>query len=119
MGLPSPKKLINRFNAKENIGVDIIHYAALAGVFGLNLDDVMYNDLELLYDQGEFVPEHYGIFRKSNKPFQLEVTSEERAISKPYHTSVKKRYFKMLYTIKKSEPVEMINLFATLQDNQQ
>ena len=117
INLPTPWAILGKRKRRKNCGLDLIHFAGIAGVFGLNIDIVMNYDLELLYNRGEFCPENYGIFKGINRRKQLVVDLTERAITKPYHTSVAKK-MKMAMNILRSEEIkERPNIFEIIRQN--
>ncbi len=116
MGLPSPKKVVTNFENGTPQGFDVIHSSILSGIFGISFEMIDEFDLKELFDSGEFKPEDYGIHVKMHKPFTTKVSFRERAITKPYHTTVKRKMTKAWAYFDKQSQLEAINVFDVLRE---
>ena len=55
-GCPSPLATMKRIEKNDNIGMDMIHFASVAKVFGIPFDLIHDFDLWQLYEDKAFVP---------------------------------------------------------------
>lgn len=117
IGCPSPLPSLKRIEKNDNIGMEMLHFASVAKVFGIPFELMFEYDLWQLYEDKEFIPEKYNIFKNSmHRRKNMQKTPEAKLNPVPWR-SAKKRLKKAVRYNQIQRDMEIANAIKTLRDN--